>query len=42
MMPFSDVAPDMQQAAYGALYACGGPDYAASGCYIPPGYCQVR
>jgi len=42
MQPFSDVGPDSNQAAYNALYSCGGPDYQAAGCYIPAGYCQLR
>lgn len=42
LAPYSYVAESQDQAAYGALYDCGGPDYQASGCYIPPGYCQRR
>lgn len=42
LQPFSAFGPDMDQAAYGALYACGGPNFEQFGCYIPPGYCQVR
>ena len=42
METFSRVGPDEDQAAYGALYACGGANYQQFGCYIPPGYCQQR
>jgi hypothetical protein len=42
LQSFSAFGPDVNQAAYGALYACGGPNYQAMGCYIPAGYCQVR
>lgn len=42
LVPYSYVAVDQGQAAYGALYDCGGPNYQVSGCYIPPGYCQRR
>jgi len=40
--PVSDVGPTSDEAAYAALYSCGGPDYTASGCYIPPNYCRPR
>ena len=39
---FTDYAPSANQAAYGALYQCGGPNYQSVGCYIPQGYCQFR
>ena len=42
MQPVTDYGPDQNQAAYGALYACGGANYQAAGCYIPAGYCQFR
>jgi hypothetical protein len=42
MQPFSRTGPDQNQAAYGALYACGGANYQQFGCYIPQGYCQAR
>jgi len=42
MQPFSQTGPDVNQAAYGALYACGGANYQQFGCYIPQGYCQAR
>lgn len=40
-MPYSAAAPTRDEAAYNALYDCGGPNY-ANQCYIPPGYCQLR
>ena len=42
MQPVTQFGPDINQAAYGALYACGGANYQAAGCYIPEGYCQLR
>ncbi len=39
MQAFYGIGYDINQAAYGALYYCGG---AYNGCYIPPNYCQVR
>ena len=42
LAPYSYVASSQSQAAYGALYDCGGRNYQATGCYIPQGYCQVR
>src|SRR5262249_17878658 len=40
--PSTYVARTQSEAAYGALYDCGGPDYQASGCFIPDGYCRRR
>jgi hypothetical protein len=40
LQPVSDVAPTLEQAQYAALYSCGGPDWQAEGCYIPPNYCS--
>ena len=42
MQPVTQFGPDINQAAYGALYACGGANYQAAGCYIPEGYCRIR
>jgi hypothetical protein len=42
MQAFSSIGPDVNQAAYGALYQCGGPNYQQMGCYVPQGYCQLR
>jgi hypothetical protein len=42
LQPVTDDGPSLDEAAYAALYSCGGPDYANSGCYIPEGYCQRR
>jgi hypothetical protein len=42
MQPISAVGNDVNQAAYNALYECGGANYEAFGCYIPQGYCQLR
>ena len=42
LQAFTRFGPDMNQAAYGALYACGGPNYQQMNCYIPNGYCQFR
>jgi hypothetical protein len=42
MQAFSDVGITSNEAAYNALYDCGGTDPAAAGCYIPPGYCNLR
>ncbi len=39
--PYSASAPTRQEAAYNALYDCGGPDYADE-CYVPEGFCQLR
>ncbi len=39
---FSDMAPTIDQASYGALYECGGPNYQGNACYVPQGYCQHR
>lgn len=36
--PYVGFAPALDEAAFNALYACGGPD----DCYIPPGYCKRR
>ena len=38
---FTASAPDQQEAAYDAMYDCGGPE-AQQTCYIPAGYCQLR
>jgi hypothetical protein len=38
----TSIAPALDDAEYNALYSCGGDDYNASGCYIPPNYCQRR
>jgi hypothetical protein len=37
---FSAIGATIDEAAYNALYDCGGPYYLQSGCYIPNGYCQ--
>lgn len=42
LAPYTYVGQSQGQAAYGALYDCGGPNYQATGCYIPAGYCQRR
>jgi len=39
---YSASAPGSDEAAYNALYDCGGPDYQGNGCFIPPGYCERR
>jgi hypothetical protein len=41
MNTYSAAAPSQQQAAYNAMYDCGGPNANAM-CYIPAGYCGVR
>src|SRR5262249_19810280 len=42
MTPFPEIGTTEDQAAYNALYACGGEDYQTAGCYIPEGYCRLR
>lgn len=37
---YSDIGPTADQAAWNALYDCGGDDPEANGCYIPEGYCR--
>ncbi|PIS11659.1 MAG: hypothetical protein COT73_02825 [Bdellovibrio sp. CG10_big_fil_rev_8_21_14_0_10_47_8] len=39
---FSASAPTLNEAAYNALFDCGGPNYQQYGCYIPDGYCRRR
>ena len=39
---FSAIGPNRDEAAYGALYNCGGASYEAAGCYIPENYCRFR
>jgi hypothetical protein len=39
---YDDVGPTENEAAWNALYDCGGRDPEDAGCYIPEGYCQVR
>ncbi len=39
---YTDVGPNPDEAAYGALYDCGGDNYQAAGCYIPDNYCQLK
>lgn len=42
MYPYTAFGQTQDQAAYNALGYCGGPNWMAYGCYIPPGYCQYR
>jgi len=42
MQAYTRIGPDENQAAYGALYACGGANFQQFGCYIPEGYCQPQ
>jgi hypothetical protein len=37
---YTAMGTDVNQAAYNAMYDCGGPDADARGCYIPDGYCN--
>ena len=37
---FVGASPIQNQAAYNALWECGGFTWQASSCYVPPGYCQ--
>ena len=39
---FTASALTRNEAAFDALFDCGGDDYQAAGCYIPEGYCRVR
>jgi hypothetical protein len=39
--PYVASAPNREEAAYSALYDCGGPQYQQE-CYIPQGYCNLR
>jgi hypothetical protein len=41
-MTYYGVGSTVEQAAYAALYACGGMYYLSVGCYIPPNYCGIR
>jgi hypothetical protein len=40
MNAYSAAGPTEDQAAYNALYTCGGSSFEYSGCYIPEGYCS--
>jgi hypothetical protein len=40
--PYSDIGKTRNQAAYDALYACGGKEWKAEGCYIPAGFCKQK
>jgi len=40
LQAFTRFGPTEDEAAYGALYACGGSNFQQFGCYIPEGYCQ--
>ncbi len=42
MNAFSAGGRTINEAAYNALYACGGSTFEYSGCYIPEGYCSRR
>jgi hypothetical protein len=42
LTPFYATGMTEHQAAYNAMYACGGPSASAMGCYVPEGYCRLR
>ncbi len=39
---FSEIGATLDEAAYNALYECGGLYWEDFGCYIPQGYCRLR
>lgn len=39
---FSEIGATLDEAAYNALYECGGMDWDEEGCYVPEDYCRIR
>ena len=42
MQAYSAIGHHRDEAAYSALYACGGENFENNGCYVPNGYCRRR
>lgn len=42
MNAFSEIGYTRDEAAYNALYECGGDDWDYAGCYVPEQYCRLR
>lgn len=38
---FSEIGATIDEAAYNALYECGGLDWEEEGCYVPEDYCRL-